>query len=78
MDKHTTWSQRLEAIIKERDLSKRALSKAIGKSESYIGKMIADGDKPREPSWSTVQALCRELNITPSELMGDGGTSNAA
>lgn len=81
MSTNSTWQDRLSELIKEKGYSRHSLSIAIGKDPSYLGKMQKSRNgKVGEPSWKVVQAICRVLEVSPSELMGNesGETSDAA
>ncbi len=79
MAKTVTWLDRLQTILDEKDISRRALSKAIGRHPTYLTKMRENQKgNVSQPSWPVVQAICRVLEVSPSELMGDEGESDAA
>lgn len=58
-------AQRISALIEEKDTSERKLSFAIGKSSSYINKVVNEQDNI---TIDTLQQICDELNITAEEF----------
>ncbi len=73
-----TWQARLLVLLDERNISKRELSRRIGRDPTYIVKMVRDDGKPREPAWSIVNDICRALEISPQYLMEGEKPKNAA
>jgi transcriptional regulator with XRE-family HTH domain len=70
----TDFAERLKEIRKKKCISQKELSDALGVSASTVS-MYECGS--REPSIRIIEGLCRELEVTPSELFGFGKVSRS-
>jgi transcriptional regulator with XRE-family HTH domain len=60
----------VERLRKERGISARGLSLAIGKGESYV-QSLESGLRVKEiPKMPTVEALANQLRVSPDQLLG--------
>lgn len=66
------FAERLSSLRKNRDISAREMSLAIGQNESYINRIE---NKKTFPSMQSFFYICEYLNITPKDFF-DNDTSN--
>lgn len=63
-----TWCTRLAAAMKEKNLSKRAVSLAAGMGQGYIHSILVEG---KDPSVDNLTEVCRIVGVTlPYVLYG--------
>lgn len=69
MDKsdHMTLGQRIAYYRKLRDLTQTQLGDSIGKSQA----VISSWEKGAEPGSENIKLLCRTLDISPTDLIGN-------
>lgn len=56
-----TWRTRLEAALKERGLSKRAVSLESGNGPGYVHSILTEG---KEPTVEKLSSVCRAAGVT--------------
>jgi transcriptional regulator with XRE-family HTH domain len=71
----TTFAERLKALRESAGLTQAALAERAGMNPFGVAKLEQG---VREPTWATVQALCKALNISCEEFLDDAaGTPQA-
>lgn len=61
-------AQRILALIEEKNMSARKLSFAIGKSHSYMNKLV---NGQENAPIDVLQQICDELHVTPAEFFAN-------
>lgn len=64
--KNSDWKDRLGAAVEKSGKSMRAISLAAGMGPGYIHALLGEG---KEPTLSSLLAICRELDISLSYLV---------
>lgn len=65
------FGRRLVELRRRRNWSQLELSRRVGVRRCRLGKWESGAN---EPPLAMVVALCRELGVTPNELLGEHGT----
>lgn len=61
-----TWRVRLEAALKERGLSKRAVSLDSGNGPGYVHSILSEG---KEPTIEKLSSVCRAAGVSMSYIL---------
>jgi HTH-type transcriptional regulator, competence development regulator len=61
----------LRAMRRSKGMSQRELAGRVGVDFSYISKV--ENDRLAAPSADTIQRICRELEVSPDELLAHSG-----